>query len=352
MRATMNGLVALAFGGLGGFVFLLIGAPLPWTRGSLFAAAAVAIAGGRWKMPAPVRDVARPVVGLMAGGAFTPAVVATLGEWWPTVVFVIAYTLAITALGWLFFRRLCGLDPVTSFFASSPGGLGEMVLQGGALGGHVRTMTLIHSVRIVIVVFTVPFVIQMIAGGRIGTGAGPIAAHGPAALIDWLILAACGVAGYLVAKLVKLPGGPMVVSMLFSALVHGTGVTEVVPPSWLLALVQVVIGSVAGARFAGVSWREARRTLLQAAAWCVVLLATAALCAALAAQIFGRPFGALLLALSPGGLPEMTIISYALGLEVAFVVTCQVVRSFSSSALAPVLFAACGSPGAKRENDE
>ncbi len=347
LKATIDGLVALALGGLGGVIFSLVGAPLPWTLGALAAAAIVAIAGGRWKMPAPVRDVARPVVGLLAGGAFTPAVVASLADWWPAVVFVLAYTLAITLLGWLFFRRVCGLDSVTSYFASGPGGLGEMVLLGGSLGGNVRVLALVHSIRIVVVVFTVPFLLQIVLGKSFGRDALPVADAIEAGYSDWLILAGCGVAGYALAKVVKLPGGPMVIAMLLSATVHGVGLTEVVPPGWLLALVQVVIGSVAGARFAGVTWGEARTTIVQALGWCIVLLVTAAATAWFAAGLFGRPFGALLLALSPGGLPEMTIISYALGLEVAFVVTCQVIRSFTSSAGAPLLFRAMGNPGAR-----
>ncbi len=47
----------------------------------------------------------------------------------------------------------------------------------------------------------------------------------------------------------------------------------------------------------------------------------------------------------------MTIISYALGIEVAFIVTCHVVRAFSVQAFAPGLFRLCGSPGAKPPAD-
>jgi membrane AbrB-like protein len=323
-------------------VFYLIGAPLPWTLGSLAAVALVAVSGGPWVMPAPVREFARPVVGILAGSAFTPDVVASIGEWWGAIVFVAVYTLIVSALGWLFFRKLCRLDPVTAYFASTPGGLGELTLLGSALGGSMRALVTIHAVRIVIVVFTVPFFLQLILGSDLrGAALSPHA--GPdAVLADWLILIACGVAGYLAGRLLRLAGGAMIMAMLFSAGVHGTGLTQVLPPYWLIAAVQVVIGAVAGARFAGIRWLELRSTVLQALVWALVLLATAVGAAEVGALLFARPFAALMLALAPGGMAEMMIISYALAIETAFVVTCQLCRSFMVVTFAPIFFRLLG----------
>jgi len=308
-RVVLDAAVAFLIGAAGGAVFYLIGAPLPWTLGSLAAAALVAVSGGRRLMPAPVREFARPVVGILAGSAFTPEVVASVGEWWGAIVFVAVYSLVVSALGWLFFRKLCHLDPVTAFFASTPGGLGELTLLGGALGG------------------------SDLRGAVLSPHGAP-----DAALPDWLILIACGVAGYLAGRLLRLTGGAMIMAMLFSAGVHGTGLTQVLPPYWLVAAVQVVIGAVAGARFAGIRWLELRSTVLQALLWAVVLLATAVAAAEAGALLFERPFAALVLALAPGGMAEMMIISYALGIETAFVVTCQLCRSFMVVSFAPIFF--------------
>jgi membrane AbrB-like protein len=340
--AAVDACVTLLIGAVGGAVFYLIGAPLPWMLGSLAAVALVAVAGGRWLVPAPVREVARPVVGILAGSAFTPEVVASIGEWWGAIVFVAIYSLVVSALGWLFFRKLCRLDPVTAYFASAPGGLGELTLLGGALGGSMRALVTIHAVRIVAVVFSVPFFLQWLLGSDLQGAMLPAQGTQDAALLDWLILIACGVAGFLAAKLVRMRGGAMIMAMLFSAGVHGTGLTEILPPNWLVALVQVVIGAVAGARFAGIRWLELRNTVLQAAVWACVLLATAVGAAALGAMLFARPFAAMVLAVAPGGMAEMTIMAYALGIEAAFVVTSQVCRLFFVLTLAPLLFRLLG----------
>jgi uncharacterized membrane protein AbrB (regulator of aidB expression) len=47
---------------------------------------------------------------------------------------------------------------------------------------------------------------------------------------------------------------------------------------------------------------------------------------------------ALLLAFAPGGIAEMTIVAFAMGTEVAFVVCCHVFRSIFLVAAAPALY--------------
>jgi membrane AbrB-like protein len=339
LRRGAEGCAALVAGAAGSALFAAAGMPLPWTLGSLSAAAILSIAGSRWLMPAEVRDVARPVVGVLAGSALTPAILASVGIWWPAMLFVLAYSLFVLLLGWMFFRWVCRLDPATAYFSSTPGGLGEMVLQGAAQGGDARVIVLVHSTRVVATVVFVPILLEWATGSAArGAAAVATASTAIATPLDWLILTCCGIGGYVAAKWLRLPGGPMVAAMLLSAAVHGGGLTEMAPPDWLLALVQVVIGAVAGARFADVRWHEARRTLLLAVAWTALLLLSATAMAALAASLFGRPFATMLLALAPGGIVEMTLISYALGGEVAFAIACQLVRNFSVSAVAPVLF--------------
>ena len=146
-QRLLQALVAFLIGGAGGAFFYSIGAPLPWTLGSLFASALVSLTGAPWRMPGPVRDVARPVVGVLAGSAFSPAVVAAIAQWWSAIVFVLVYSLVITGLGFLFFRRFARLDPVTSFFASTPGGLAEMTIISYALGIEIAFVVTIHVVR-------------------------------------------------------------------------------------------------------------------------------------------------------------------------------------------------------------
>lgn len=320
---------------LGGGLFRLIGLPLAWTLGPMTVAAIIAIGGWRWTMPGSVRDVARPVVGVLIGSAFTPTAVAALLNSWPSFSFVVVYTVLTTAAGWWFFRKLCRLDSTTAFFASSPGGLSDMTLLGGLMGGNMRSLVLIHAVRVVLVVFAVPTLLQFVLGHTIVRVVPPTLV-GPPERWGWIILIGCGLVGFLVGKTFRFPGGVMIAAMLCSAVVHATGTTQLSPPIWLVTLVQVVIGTIAGGRFAGVRWRELGRLIYQAIAWALALVAAAATTAALASLLFHVQFPVFLLALSPGGTTEMSLISYALGIDASFVAICQVGRIFMVSAFMPI----------------
>ncbi len=58
---------------------------------------------------------------------------------------------------WLFYRRLARYDTVTAYFTAAPGGLNEMILAGGAIGGDERRISMSHAARILIAIFALSF---------------------------------------------------------------------------------------------------------------------------------------------------------------------------------------------------
>jgi uncharacterized protein len=330
-------LMSVSIGAGGGALFAVLHAPLPWTLGSISGSALAAIMGNRWPIPMVMRSLARPVVGVLAGSAFTPHVFGQLGSWWNALLFLSVFSLATSLAGYFIFRKVVRLDPVTSYFAAAPGGLGELSLLGGSLGGHMPTLVLVHATRIITMVFAIPIVLQM-AYGYQTNGMVRAATAGALQTTDWLLLVAAGLAGYVTGRFKWFPGGSMVAAMLYSGVIHSLGVVDGRPPGWLFILVQILIGCVVGARFAGITWLKARLDLLVALVWSAALLGAAIVAAHIASGPMGVPFKTLLLAIAPGGSTEMIIISYAVEGDVAFVAFCQVVRVFLVLAVVPPFF--------------
>jgi uncharacterized membrane protein AbrB (regulator of aidB expression) len=163
----------------------------------------------------------------------------------------------------------------------------------------VHTLVLVHATRVVTVVFGVPLVVQLVHGS-LGTAAAPDAAHGALEAWDWMMLIGAGLAGYLIGRFTGIPGGVMVPAMLVGAALHATGVTAAAPPGWLMTVVQILIGSVVGARFARITWADARGDLIAAFGWAAVMLLSAVLAAAVAVQMLGVSYATLLLAPARG----------------------------------------------------
>ena len=342
LKQIAKSTLAFAIAAAGGMLFYGLDLPLPWVLGSIAASAVLAFFGVDWALPIVVRDLARPVVGLMAGSAFTATVAAAMVDWWPAVLVIAASTLVSSWLGWVYFRHLCKWPPVTSFFSAAPGGLSELTLLGASYGGNLRTIAMAHSIRIVVIVFTIPFVLEIIVGHSLRSAGRVMSTHASSDLADWIVLAACGILGYALGKWLRIPGGVMLPALLLSALAHVFALTNATAPWWLVAVVQIVIGSSAGSRFFGVTLRELSTTVTQSLIWALVLVALTFAAAFASSWIFNIPIAALTLAYAPGGMAEMSIIAFILGTEVAFVVCCQVARILFVYLSMPLIFRFAG----------
>ena len=332
--------LALALATAGGWAADGLGLPLAWMIGAMAATMTAAVLGAPITLPLGLRTVRVATLGVMLGSSFSPAILERLGDWTLSLSALVAYTATAGAAGMIYFRRLAGYDHTTAFFSAMPGGLSEMVLVGGELGGDSRIISLVHGSRILIVVLCLPVAFQLLLGHEPGERppAGPaLAGMSPG---DVAVLAACGLAGFFGAKALKLPAAAVVGPMALSAAVHLAGWSEAKPPAVLVAVAQLVIGTAIGCRFAGVAPRLILRTIVTAGGGTAVLLAVTIGFALALHGITGLPIPALVLGFAPGGLAEMSLISLALSLDAAFVATHHLVRIFLIVVLAPALFRA------------
>lgn len=331
-------ILALALGGGGGALFFLLDLPLPWMLGSMTACTIAALSGWSLAVPRPLRATMIAVLGIMLGSAFTPDIPARFAGWTGTLAALFLVMAATTALVMTYLRRVGQMGPVTAYFAAAPGGLNEMVLTGGALGGDERQIALTHALRILLIVFAVPFGFRLVTGihGQpISAALGTFADFLP---LDGLVLGACAIGGFLAARLMHWPAAVLTGPMAASAVPHLLGLTASHPPAELVVVAQVVIGAGIGARFAGTGWGVVAATLRTALGSTAIMLVASIAAAGLLALTTNLSFPLLLLAFVPGGIAEMCLIALALGEDVAFVSTHHVLRVAMVVVAAPLAF--------------
>ncbi|MGE0717950.1 MAG: AbrB family transcriptional regulator, partial [Alphaproteobacteria bacterium] len=322
--------------------FWLLKLPLPWMLGAMTACIAASISGVPLGVPRWLRSSLVVVLGVMLGSSFTPTLLARVPEWSLTIAGMLLYVALAGGVTFLYLRKVAGYGPITSYFTAMPGGLNEMVLVGGAMGGDPRLIALTHGTRIMLVVFTLVFGFRFF-GDYHPTGA---AGGGISILVippvDLAILAACGIIGALVGVALRWPSGTLLGAMALSGVIHMLGVTASRPPFELVAIAQIGMGSAVGARFAGVELKMIGRTALHAAGVTVLMLVVAFACAAALHAVTGISTQALLLAYAPGGLAEMSLVALALGADAAFVATHHAARILVVISLAPPFFRRLG----------
>ncbi|MGR3435506.1 MAG: AbrB family transcriptional regulator, partial [Shimia sp.] len=262
---------AFAASGIGVAAFHLLGLPLPWLLGPIFACLAAAVArvplGG---LPL-LNDGMRTILGVAVGASLTPAVVAGLPALWPTLVLVPTMTLAIGLIGVPYFRRLCGYDPATAYFAAMPGGLQDMLAFGEEAGGDVRSLALIHATRVMVIVVALPFLLQGIWDADLTGLPGAPATDVPPLQLVWMVVAA--LVGWRVARRLGLPGASILGPLIAAGALSLGGVLQSRPPAEAVWAAQFFIGMTIGSKYAGITAAELKRDVVAAVGFCGILIA-------------------------------------------------------------------------------
>lgn len=330
LQSGLTLLIAL----LGALLFLSLHLPLPYMLGALSFTIVAALVRAPIGLPGWARPSVLPLIGVMLGGFFSPTLVAQMVQWWPALVAMAIYIALATGAGVWFFHSICGFDLPTAAFAAPPGGLSEMIVQTRNTGGNEPIVAVAQSVRIAAIVFILPIVIGLVFPHR----AAPAATQSLAADFNaggLLLLIGCGLVGFVMGKALRFPNAPLLGPFLLSAIIHGVGLTEAVLPAPLLGAAQIILGATVGVRFTDMGGRQLFRTAVLSLIWTLVLLVMAAVLAYPVSRLTGWDYLPILLSLSPGGLAEMTLLTVALGIEVAFVATCHIARIFIVIVAAP-----------------
>lgn len=313
--------VALAGAAAAGWLSM----PLPWLLGPLLFTAATRIGGLPTRCPTWVNMFGRWVIGLSLGLYFTPEVARNVMAHWPLILFGVVYALALAWAGAAVYRRQVGLDPATAWFAAAIGSASEMANMAGRNGARIDQVVSAHSLRVFIIVTTVPFAFQWHVGElpRVDSFAGAL---------DWqgLAIMVVGSLGTVwVFERLRIPNGWMLGALAFTMSFTLGSIPLTPMPAELSWAGQLAIGWSLGDKYRSDFFRTAPRLLLWVALLSLGFIGLSALIGWALAGLSGVPSSTMILALTPGGIAETTITAKALGLGVPLVTAMQVARMLS-----------------------
>ena len=312
--------------GLGVALFQATGLPLPWLLGPIFACLLAAVLGlplGGIKL---LNDGMRTILGVAVGATLTPTVIASFPAMWPTLLMVPVMVALIGALGVPYFQRLCGYDFPTAYYATMPGGLQDMIVFGEEAGANVRTLSLVHATRVLVIVVALPFLLQGIWQADLTNPPGVPASTVP--LQELALMAVCALVGWRGAKWIGLFGASILGPLILTAAVTLAGGLSNRPPAEAIWAAQFFIGMGIGSKYAGITLQEVRRDLAAGVGFCGILML---LTLVFVEAIYGlglAPGMETLLSFAPGGQAELTVLALIVGADVAFVVAHHVLRIF------------------------
>jgi uncharacterized protein len=342
----------LSLAAAGGLIAWTASLPLAWMIGSLSATGAAAMIGLRPDIPGRLRNAMIMVLGIMLGSAFTPEILERAGQWAASLAGLAVCLTAGATMAALLVRRFTGLDAPTAYFTAMPGGLSEMIAAGSGFGGDDRTISLVHSARIMLVVLSIPLWSGLLTadpgGGMAAAGGSPAAPAAAALPPAETLLLVLAFAGAPLARLARLPAPELTGPMLASAALHLSGLVSGQPPGPLVAVAQVVVGAAIGCRLVGINLRLFLRAC-GIAVLVTAVMGTADVLTALALNAAtGLPLSELILAYAPAGFAEMTLVALTLKVDTAFVATHHIFRIGFVVAVAPLVYGLLARIGSSR----
>jgi hypothetical protein len=328
--------VTLAVGAIGAVLAVAVNLPLAFLLGPLLATTVAGLSGMRLGLPLGFRRLFIALLGVFLASRFSPAVVADMAGWPVTLAAVLPFVLLTTYPVAAYYRRAAGLDSLSALFAALPGGLTLTVLLGGAVGADEARIAVAQTMRVLAAVLVTSLILWL--GFDLHRDQAELLR--PPAAIDWAGLAAAGagaVAGLLLATRLRVPVPELLGPLCLLAPCYATGLLDAGIPFPLIAAAMWVLGASFGSQVG----RLPRRLLLgfggHALLAVTLLFAICLLFAGALSALLDIRFAVLLLAFSPGGISEMSLIALALDLDPAFVVAHHLVRIFACNIGAPLL---------------
>jgi membrane AbrB-like protein len=256
---------------------------------------------------------------------------------YPLSIAVLLLAMAFISIGGAGYLRLIHRwGEIDAYLAAAPGGMSQVLALGAELGGDLRAIAIVQSIRVVVIAVGLPAGLSLL--GLVGYAAPRTTGVLTLALFDELaILVAVSTLAALVAHRVRFPGGLLFGAMLTSAVLHGSGLIHAVMPWWVANTAMVAMGAITGSRFANTPPRLLLNFVGAAFGSFVVAVAIAAVFAAVLISVLSLRAAEVMIAFAPGSVDAMMLLALALNLDPVYVGAHHLTRIFFVSLTMPLM---------------
>ena len=308
--------VAIAAGG--GAAFTALGFPAGLISGSILAVAVAALAGRPMAVPNAVARVAFVLIGILLGAVVTPETLTGIATWPISIALLLAAALCMMGGTATYLRFVHGWDRLSALLGASPGSLAQVMALSAEFGLDLRAIAIVQTTRVLMLSVGLPAGLALF-GLAAPPPSMPPPPVTPAYLGELAILVAAATALALLAAWVRFPGGLMFGALAGSGILHGTGLINVTLPWWVADAGMVILGAVAGSRFANTSPKVFLNYLGAAFGSFAVAIMIASCFVLIVTSILPFRVADVVVAYSPGAQDTMMVLALALHLDPVFV---------------------------------
>jgi uncharacterized protein len=308
----------LAIALAGGVTFALLGLPAGLVSGSVLAVAAAALLGRPVKVPLELARIGYVIVGILLGTVVTPDTLRGVTTWPVSIALLLLASLGMMLATSTYLRVIHRWDPLSALLGASPGSMAQVIALSTELGGDLRAIAIVQTVRVLVLVIGLPNGLALF--GLVVPAVAPV--RGPADLSvlgQMMLLAAVATAFAASFQWLRFPGGLLFGAMAGSGLLHGTRIVDAALPWWLGSSAVIVLGGLVGSRFANTTLRMLVGFLGAAFGSSAVAMTVATLFVAIVIHFYPFPIANVAIAFAPGAQDTMMVLALALHLDPVYV---------------------------------
>ncbi len=308
----------LAIALAGGLLFTYLALPAGLVSGSVLAVATAALLGRPVRLPLPLARICYVIVGILLGAVVTPETLRGVTTWPVSMGLLMLCAVVMIIVTMTYLRVVHRWDALSALLGASPGAMAQVIALSSELGGDLRAIAIVQTVRVLLIVIGLPNGLALfgLEAPAVAVTRGPA---GVSVLGEMILLAAVSITFAIVFLRLRFPGGLLFGAMTGSAMLHGSGYIHAVLPWWIGSASVIALGGLVGSRFANTTVRMLAGYLGAAFGSFAVSMAVAAVFIAIIARVFSFPIANIVIAFSPGAQDTMMVLALALHLDPVYV---------------------------------
>lgn len=168
---VIHSATTIAIGIAGAFIGTVLRLPAGALVGSMLAVAFANIFISQVEIVSPppqIRLVLQVALGIILGSRFTQDTFLSLKELWQPALLGAAIAISTGILTGLLISRYLGVEKLTAFLGSAPGGMTDMSLIALDLGAGGSLVLVMHLVRLLCVITIIPLVVRLVVQSQGG----------------------------------------------------------------------------------------------------------------------------------------------------------------------------------------
>ncbi|HXD45300.1 MAG TPA: AbrB family transcriptional regulator [Pseudolabrys sp.] len=326
----------LVLAAVGGVALGLTGVPGGYLSGAILTVSAAALAGRPMLVPVPLMRTIFVLLGISLGSVMTPEMLHGMAKY-PLSIAVLLVAMACIGLACAAYLQVVHKwDRISAYLASAPGGMSQVLAVAAEVGGDLRAIAIVQSMRVVIIAVGLPSGLSLL--GLASHVSRPLGSPMTwASLDEFGMLAAAAVAGAIAFHKLRFPGGLLFGAMFASGALHATEIVHFVLPWWATNTAAIALGGIIGARFANMSLRLFAHFIGAAFGSFAVAVTIATAFGAVIIRMMTLPVPEVMMAFAPGSVDAMMLLALALHLDPVYVGAHHVVRIFFVALATPFM---------------